>query len=144
LEEERKGLVVFINNAEAVFDARCNYNGKSRSLDSFLAELFGNLPVGVCFVTLNSLTKYLERKDWWRQDVFELEKDCVTWSIKSQPYYVLTKIRDSFPCDNSKCGLETGVVDGFGRLKVDCVYCGKQLPRATKRKNAGRNPHREA
>jgi hypothetical protein len=141
-EEERKGLVIFVNNAEAVFDARSNYNGKSLSLDAFLAELFGNLPVGVCFVTFSSLTKYFERKDWWSQDVFELEEDCVSWSIKTQPCYVLTKTKDRFLCDNDKCK-ETCVVNLDGRLQVDCVYCGKQPPRATKRENAGKKSYRE-
>ena len=131
---EQKHLVVFINNAEDVFASRSNDSSDSRSLDSFLAELLGNLRVGVRFVTFTSLSKYMERSDWWREDVLELEPGCVSWSNKAQKCFVLTKLKDSFACSCNSCpDLETSVVDDSGRLQVSCVYCGKQPVRTTKR-----------
>jgi hypothetical protein len=134
-EAEQKGLVVFANNAEDVFDARSNDSADSRSLDSFLAELFGNVKVGVRFVTLTSLTKNLERGGWWREDVLGLKAGCVSWSTKSQNCYVLTKLKNLWTCPD--CGENTNAVDMLGRLKVDCVFCGKMPQRITKRRHAG-------
>lgn len=126
-----------IVNVEDVFDARSNDDGKSRSLDSYLGELFGNMQIGVRFVTLTSLAKYFDRKDWFREDVLELGPHCVSWSHKAQPCYVLTKLSDMWTCGD--CSRETSVVDGAGRLQVECVYCTKKPIRATKRKRAGKN-----
>lgn len=122
-DTDQKGLVVFINNAESVFDARSNDSGQSRSLDSFAAEYFGNVKVGVRFVTMTSLAKYFERRDWWREDVLELSPPCVTWSDKSKPCFVLTKLKHKFRC--KQCNYESNVVDFSGRLQgelVDCVF----------------------
>lgn len=129
---EQKHLVVFINNAEDVFASRSNDSSDSRSLDSFLAELLGNLRVGVRFVTFTSVSKYMERIDWWREDVLELEPGCVSWSNKAQKCFVLTKLKDSFVCDSCP-DYETSVVDESGRLQVSCVYCEKRPVRTTKR-----------
>lgn len=134
---EQKSLVVFINNAEDVFDARSNHEGKSRSLDSYLGELFGNMQVGVRFATLNSLAKCFDRNGWFREDVIDLEPGCVSWSIKAQRCFILTKLSDMWTC--SDCGAETSAVDLAGRLQVECLFCDKKPKRTTKRKRAGTN-----
>lgn len=133
---EQKSLVVFVNNAEHVFDARSNDSAKSRSLDSYLGELFGNMQVGVRFATLTSLVKCFDRGGWFRQDVIHLKPDCVSWSNKAQECYILTKLSDMWTCGD--CRAETNVVDCSGRLQVECVYCTKKPPRATKRQR--KNP----
>lgn len=131
---EQKHLVVFVNNAADVFDARSNDSAAGRSLDSFLAEMFGNMQVGVRFVTLTSLTKCLERCDWWREDLLELGGGCVSWSNKPHKCYVLTKLKGMWRCCD--CGESTNAVDDSGRLRVECVYCQKMPPRSSKRRDA--------
>ena len=123
-------------HAENVFDARSNDSGKSRSLDSYLGELFGNMKVGVRFATLTSLTKYFDRKGWFEEDILELEPGCVTWSNKGQPCYILTKQCEFWKCND--CNNENGVVSFDGKLQVECLYCAKEPVRATKRKRAGK------
>ena len=99
--------------------------------------MFGNLPVGVRFVSLESLTKCLDRKGWWREDTIKLDVDSVSWTSKPQDCYVLTKLKDCWTC---QCGCDIHAVDTAGRLQVECLYeCGFLPVRQTRRKKAGEN-----
>ena len=69
--------------------------------------------------------------------MIELDAGCVSWSINPSECYVLTKLKDYWTCE---CGYDTSVVDGSGRLQVECVMgCGRGCVhlRKTKRRNAG-------
>jgi hypothetical protein len=62
-----------------------------------------------------------------------LEANSVSWSIKPCECYILTKLQQTWTCQD--CGMDTCVIDAEGLLQVECGFCKKQPPRTSRRKN---------
>jgi hypothetical protein len=143
-KEIQEGLVVFINNAEDVFAARSNQNAKGICLDALLAKMFAQMQIGGRMVTLTDISCHLTQStEWFRHDVFDSGPDAVSWGYghKSVHVHILTKLSNTWYCQNKKCdymkyatitstcqddfsaAAPNDVVNEFGELNEECVYC---------------------
>ena len=143
---ERRGLVIFVNNAEGVFGLRSNQNAKGQDLNSYLARLFGRMEIGGRMVTLEDITLHLTREtEWFRRDVFESGFDAVSWNEKkSVKLYVLTKIKNHWFCRNPTCAYknfdERGIVSkNDGERNGLCEHCNGPMTELNEHSQCCRN-----
>ncbi|KAL7552169.1 hypothetical protein ACHAWF_015391 [Thalassiosira exigua] len=145
-EEVRRGLVAFSNNARGVFEKRAYEGADSPSLDQYLALLFANMEVGGRMVTLTDVSPHLRDSDWFCLDVFDSGEDAVSWVRASINVYVLTKLNDSWFCQDVKCpgkNLPIAVVNDYGELCDECHYCESQSLRNRRSIAPSRRDRRE-
>jgi hypothetical protein len=160
----QEGLVIFINNAEDVFAARSNQNAKGMCLDAYLAKMFAQMQIGGRMVTLTDVSCHLNQSaddDWFRHDIFDSGVDAVSWGYrgKSVDVHILTKLSNTWYCQNKKCnymkyyatascyqedsfstaGAPNDVVNEFGELNEECIYCQETASASARRSSRFRN-----
>lgn len=164
-KEIQEGLVVFINNAEDVFAARSNQNAKGICLDALLAKMFAQMQIGGRMVTLTDVSCHLTQStEWFRHDVFDSGPDAVSWGYgnKSVHVHILTKLSNTWYCQNKKCdymkyatitstcqddfsaAAPNDVVNEFGELNEECVYCQAPARRCSRFRKPTRKRKKES
>jgi len=132
--DTQEGLVIFVNNAEDVFGARSNDNGQGVALDYRLAQLFAQMQVGGRIVTLTDISSHCQNSNWFTRTVWKSGTGAVSWGgqNKSLDVFVLTKTKETWTCQNTKCpylGLGEGgysipLLGDNGDFLDKCTFCG--------------------
>lgn len=139
--EIRRGLVIFVNNAENVFGPRSNQKKDGLFLDHYVARLFANMEIGGRMVTLTDVSCCLNggNDDWYTRDVFLSGLGAVSWSSWAKSsicVYVLTKISNVWKC--RFCEETSAVVTDDGRVCHRCVWCDRETKNSTRNKRRKR------